>query len=119
MNKKQFILLVLAVSVGLAANAQQGGYRGPGSTPVTVEEAKNGPNISLVILHGKIIQQFLETLYLFSDETGEVTLVIRDRVWGTVSVDENDEVEISGIITRASDGRGGTHIISVNKIKKL
>ncbi|MDR1326067.1 MAG: NirD/YgiW/YdeI family stress tolerance protein [Treponema sp.] len=119
MNKKQLVFLVLVVSVGLAVHAQQGGYKGPGTTSVTVEEAKDLPNISLVILQGKIERRFLETQYLFADDTGRITLVIDDRVWGNVSVDEHDEVEITGIITRARDGRGGTHIVSVRSLRKL
>jgi uncharacterized protein (TIGR00156 family) len=119
MNKKHLVLLVLTLLVGLAANAQQGGYKGPGTAPVTVEEAKNVPNNTLVILQGKITRQLLERKYLFSDGTGEVTLVIRDRLWGDVSVDENDEVEIRGIITRAGDRRGGTHIVAARSLKKL
>ncbi|MDR2375993.1 MAG: NirD/YgiW/YdeI family stress tolerance protein [Treponema sp.] len=119
MNKKQFVFLVLVVSVGLAVNAQQGGYKGPGATLITIEEAKQIPSISLVVLQGKIERQMLETQYLFSDATGTVTLVIPDKVWGNVSVDENDVVEIRGIIVQAHDGRGGTHIVTAESIKKL
>ncbi|MDR2537787.1 MAG: NirD/YgiW/YdeI family stress tolerance protein, partial [Treponema sp.] len=68
MNKKQLVFLVLVVSVGLAVHAQQGGYRGPGTTPVTVKEAKDIPNISQVILQGKIVRQFLDNQYLFADD---------------------------------------------------
>jgi uncharacterized protein (TIGR00156 family) len=119
MNRTQFVFLILVVSVGWAANAQQGGYKGPGTTPVTVEEAKNLPSISLVILQGKIERQTLETQYLFADDTGKITLVIGDTIWGDVSVDEHDTVEIRGIITQGSDGRGGNRIVAVQSIKKL
>jgi uncharacterized protein (TIGR00156 family) len=119
MNKKHLVFLVYLTLVGLAVYAQQGGYKGPGTTPVTVEEAKNLPDISLVIIQGKIERQLLETQYYFSDDTGRITVVIGDAVWKNVSVDENDEVEIKGILTRAGDGRGGSHIVWVSSIRKL
>jgi uncharacterized protein (TIGR00156 family) len=119
MNKKQLVLLVCLVTVGLAVHAQQGGYKGPGTTLVTVEEAKKLPNISGVILQGKIERQYIEGQYLFADDTGKLTVDIGNRRWGDVSVDENDVVEIRGIIVHASDGRGGTRIVEVSNIRKL
>ena len=119
MNKKQFVLLVcLVVSVTFAVYAQQGGYKGPGTTPVTVEEAKNLRDISFVILQGKIERFLVGDQYLFSDDTGEVTLVIEDRIWGDISVDENNTVEIRGIIARGW-GRLSEPSVLVESIRKL
>jgi uncharacterized protein (TIGR00156 family) len=131
MNKKRFVFLAcLFVSVGLAVYAQQGGYTGPGTTLMTVEEAKNLRDVSFVILQGKIERLLMKTQYLFSDDTGELILTIRDGLWGDVSVDENDVVEIRGIIIRnwGHQPRGnqawrnqvlGTHVVAVESIKKL
>ncbi|MDR1400029.1 MAG: NirD/YgiW/YdeI family stress tolerance protein [Treponema sp.] len=119
MNKKQFVMLVcLTVSVAFAAYAQQGGYRGPGTKPVTVEEAKNLPGYALVILQGKIERFVMPGEYLFSDDTGQITVLIKDSIWGNVSVDENDTVEIRGVVWN----RGNTwvpHYVSVQSIRKL
>jgi uncharacterized protein (TIGR00156 family) len=120
MNKKHLVSLVYLVLVGLAVYAQQGGYKGPGMVPVTVEEAKNLRDISSVILQGRIERFLLDTHYLFSDDTGEITLVIEDSIWGDVSVDENDEVEIKGIMVRNRGNQVmGTHFVTVESIKKL
>ncbi|MDR1399567.1 MAG: NirD/YgiW/YdeI family stress tolerance protein [Treponema sp.] len=119
-NKKQLILLVcLTVSVTFAAYAQQGGYKGPGTTPVTVEEAQTLPNPAFVILQGKIERRMLPTQYIFSDDTGKISLNIPDRIWGDISVDENDTVEIRGIINKASRREWGTtHLVAVESIRK-
>lgn len=121
MNKKQLVLLVcLLVSLTFAAYAQQGGYRGPGTTPTTVEEAINLPHRAFVTLQGKIVRLVLPEEYLFSDGTGEITVLISDSKWRDVSVDENDTVEIQGIIRpRVGIDLWATHRVTVESIKKL
>ncbi|MDR1325565.1 MAG: NirD/YgiW/YdeI family stress tolerance protein [Treponema sp.] len=124
MNKKQLVLLVyLVVSLTFAAYAQQGGYKGPGMTPVTVEEAKNLPGYDLpryasVILQGKIERFVMPRQYVFSDDTGEILVLIEDKIWGDVSVDENDTVEIRGVVWNQR-GQWVPHYVTVQSIRKL
>jgi uncharacterized protein (TIGR00156 family) len=101
MKMKYLICLVgLLVSVGLSANAQQGGYKGPGAVTTTVAEAKNLRDDTPVILQGKIERSLGDEKYLFSDDTGNIVIEIDNRIWGGLSVDENEAVEINGEIDR-------------------
>jgi uncharacterized protein (TIGR00156 family) len=103
---KPFICLVgLSLFFCLAANAQQSGYRGPGVGAITVEESKKLRDGATVVLQGRIEQflgneKYVFPKYLFSDNSGSITLIIPDRIWGDLSVDQNDVVEITGIIDR-------------------
>ncbi|MDR2537651.1 MAG: NirD/YgiW/YdeI family stress tolerance protein [Treponema sp.] len=118
MNKKQFVLLFcLVVSFAFAAYAQQGGYKGPGTRLVTVAEAKNLRDTSFVILQGKIVRMVMPRQYLFSDDTGEISVMIKDSQWGDVSVDENDTVEIQGIVFNRNTQL--PHFVTVQSIRKL
>ena len=101
MKKKMLILTVgLLGLVVLGVNAQQSGFRGPSVRHITVAEALNLRNDAPVILRGYIVRFLGNERYLFRDETGTITVEIERRVWGSLSIDENDLVEITGEIDR-------------------
>ena len=99
-KKGLFVLAGLAVLAAFAAYAQQGGFTGPGIDVMTVAEAKTLRDDSPVLLRGKIERSLGKEKYLFSDATGSITVEIERKVWGFLSVDEHDLVEISGEIDR-------------------
>ncbi|MDR1046986.1 MAG: NirD/YgiW/YdeI family stress tolerance protein [Treponema sp.] len=116
MKMKHFICLVgLLVLVGLSANAQQGGYRGPGAVAITVSEAKGLRDDTPVILQGRIERFLGDEKYLFSDDTGNIIIEIDHRVWGNLSIDENETIEINGEI----DGKFRGNEVEVRSIRKL
>ena len=94
-----FVLCLFVLSV-FTVNAQQGGFRGPNAEVRTVAEARTLRDDTPVILRGRIERYLGNERYQFSDETGTITIEIERRVWGTLSIDENDFVEISGEIDR-------------------
>ena len=113
MIKSKTVWLVGLLAVfAITANAQQGGFsgpsdqggqggfRGPGAELTTVAAARTLRDDSPVILKGKIERFLGNEKYLFSDDTGSITVEIERKVWANVSVDENDTVEISGEIDR-------------------
>jgi uncharacterized protein (TIGR00156 family) len=113
---KHLICLVgLLALVSLSINAQQGGYKGPGAVAITVAEAKNLRDDTPVILQGKIERFLGDEKYLFSDDTGNIVIEIDDRVWGNVSVDENEVVEITGEIDREFRGNE----VEVRTLRKI
>jgi uncharacterized protein (TIGR00156 family) len=91
--------MILLVSVGLSVEAQEG-YTGPGLTPITVEEAKNLRDDSPVVLQGRIVRSLGDENYLFSDDTGTITVEIDNRLWRGLSVSQDDPVEITGELER-------------------
>jgi uncharacterized protein (TIGR00156 family) len=103
MKKKRFVFLcglpgILLAIIGLTIYAQQGGYKGPGATALTVAEVKNLRDDAPVTLRGKIEQYLGDEKYLFSDNTGKIVVEIDKIVWGRIEVDQNDSVEITGKI---------------------
>jgi uncharacterized protein (TIGR00156 family) len=112
-GKHWVCLAVLLALTGLTVYAQ--GYTGPGLEPITVVEAKNLRDDSPVVLRGKIERFLGDEKYLFSDDSGTITVEIDDRLWNGLSVDQNDTVEIGGKVDK--DFRGIE--IEVNSIKKV
>ena len=80
--------------------AQQGGFTGPSIAKSTVAEAKNLSDDTPVILTGKIEKSLGGEKYLFSDQTGSLTVEIDNEDWRGVTVSENDVVEIRGEIDK-------------------
>ena len=82
--------------------AQQGGFRGPGANVITIAEARMLRDDTPVILRGRIVRSLRNEKYVFSDETGNITVEIDRRIRGSLSVTETETVEISGEIDRDS-----------------
>ncbi|MDR1218040.1 MAG: NirD/YgiW/YdeI family stress tolerance protein [Treponema sp.] len=114
MKRNAALLISLLLLTGLSVEAQEG-YKGPGLTPVTVEEAKSLRDDSPVVLQGKIVKFLGDEKYLFSDGTGSITIEIDNRLWRGFSVNQDDPVEITGEIDK--DFRHIT--IDVRSIKKM
>ncbi len=94
------ILAVSALVLGLGVTAVQAGYNGPSAAGVTVAEAKKLNDDAPVIMTGKITKSLGGEKYLFTDNTGSVTVEIDDDDWKGVDVNEKDEVEIRGEVEK-------------------
>ena len=77
-----------------------GGYSGPNSSLLTVQEALKLNDDALVTLRGKIEKQLGDEVFLFSDETGSVQVEIEDKRWRGQVISEKDLVEIYGKIDK-------------------
>ena len=67
------------------------------SHPITVNEAKNFPRDSWVILNGNIINSLPGGRhYTFRDSSGEIIVEIEQRIWRGLVLGVDDQVEISG-----------------------
>ncbi|MDR2782455.1 MAG: NirD/YgiW/YdeI family stress tolerance protein [Treponema sp.] len=114
MKRNLTFLIILLLSAGLSVEAQEG-FTGPGLTPVTVEKARSLRDDSPVVLRGNIVKFLGDEEYLFSDDTGTITVEIDNKLWRGISVSPNDPVEITGEIDKDF-----THIkIDASGIKKL
>ncbi|MCL2265554.1 MAG: NirD/YgiW/YdeI family stress tolerance protein [Treponema sp.] len=103
------LLLITAVVYGQ-------GFTGPGSDGqavminrlITVNDAKNLPHDSWVVLAGNIINMLPGgRQYTFRDATGDIALDIGPKEWRGLSVDVTDRVEIYGEV---KIHRGQIHI---------
>lgn len=102
--KKILAVSALALFLGLSGNsiAQQpaGGFTGPSTASISVADALKLGDDAPVVLTGKITKNLGGQKYLFTDETGSVTVEIGKRDWNGNSVNENDIVEISGEVDK-------------------
>ena len=100
---------------GPGTQGTQGGFGGPGASPVSVAQALTLRDDSPVILRGRIVRFLGDEKYTFTDSTGSITIEIDRRTWGTLSVNENDTVEISGEIDRELN-RVEVEVATIRKI---
>ncbi len=83
---------------------------------VTIEQAKNYPHDSWVIITGNIVSVLPGGRhFMFRDSSGEIPVEIGPKEWRGLSVGEYDKVEISGEMKRER----GQVFIKVHAIRKI
>ena len=118
-KKGQVSIEVKAVSGSGRMNAKQG-QAVTITQPITVNEAKNLPNNSWVILAGNIVNSLGKEKYTFRDsaassEAGEIAVEIDKKTWRGLSVGVSDRVEIHGKL----EIKRGQFSIEVEAIRKI
>ncbi len=107
--KKLAMVSALALVIGFSGNAlaQQnfgaanaGGYTGPSAASMTVAEAKKLGDDTPVVLIGKLEKSLGGEKYLFTDNTGSVTVEIDNDDWRGLTVNDKDTVEIRGEVDK-------------------
>ena len=85
----------LAAFAATSASAQFVG--GPTNHATTVKNLlENGRDDQLVVLEGYIVDQVRRKDYTFKDETGTITVEIKDRVFAGQRVDPKTKVRLEG-----------------------
>ena len=86
---------------GFQPNAQASvGFQGPGLPVSTVAEALKMRDDTAVVLQGKIEKSLGKEDYLFSDDTGSVTIEIDHEDWRGQTVTPSDTVIIKGEVEK-------------------
>lgn len=99
-----------AVALGAAAFAAQadpsaGGFKGPdGVTLVTVAQAIEMSDDSVVKLQGYLVKSLGDEKYEFHDDSGTIVVEIDDEDWRGVEVGPSDRVELRGEVDRERKG---------------
>jgi uncharacterized protein (TIGR00156 family) len=83
--------------------------------PITVNEAKNLPHDSWVIITGNIINSLGKEHYTFRDSSGVINVEIERETWRGLSVGVSDRVEIQGEL----EIKKGQFSIDVKAIRKI
>ncbi|MDR3048677.1 MAG: YgiW/YdeI family stress tolerance OB fold protein [Elusimicrobiota bacterium] len=100
------------------SNAVQG-YQGPGANTITtVAQAKNFRDDTWVVLRGKIDRFLGDEHYVFSDDSGNITIDIDRKLWRGLSVNQNDVVEISGKVDKDFAAKIEIDVKNIRKIQK-
>lgn len=90
-----------AFAQGFQGPAQaMGGFQGPGLSTTTVAEALNLGDDTAVVLEGKIEKSLGKEKYVFSDNTGSVTVEIDNEDWRGQNVTPNDTVVLHGEVDK-------------------
>ncbi|MDR2921796.1 MAG: NirD/YgiW/YdeI family stress tolerance protein [Treponema sp.] len=106
-ERGQVFIKVHAINQAAKTNAR--GYA------VTVNEARNLPHDTWVVLTGNIVYSLPKPHdYTFRDSSGEITVDIGPKEWRGLSVGEADRVEISGEVKKER----GQVFIKVHAIRK-
>lgn len=102
---------VMALMLGFStlANAQgfvaqnnnaAGGFKGPGLSVITVEQALKLGDDTAVVLEGQIEKSLGKENYVFKDATGSVTIEIDDDDWKGQTVTPQDTIIIKGEVEK-------------------
>lgn len=93
------INLASAQFAGNQAGVSVGGFNGPRDPSIsnmTVKQALDMRDDSIVVLTGKIVNSLGDEKYLFRDSTGDVIIEIDDEDWHGVTVSPENTIEIVG-----------------------
>ncbi len=82
---------------------------------VTVEKAKSLPDDAMILLRGNIVNYQGGNKYEFRDESGSITVEIKDKRWEGQKVSPTDTVELFGEVDK---GRKGVSIEVKRLVKK-
>ena len=113
-SRGQIHIKVHAITGSGRVNARQG-QAVTMTQPITINEARDLPHDSWVVLNGNIVSSFSDNKnYLFRDASGEITVDIGKKEWRGLFVDVTDRVEIYGEV---KNNRGQSNI-KVHAIRK-
>ena len=100
--KKFALATILALSISSAFagfngnNTPNGGFKSGGQSVITVKQALNAADNSMVTLVGNITKQIDDDEYLFTDGSEQIKVEIKKRVWNGLNVGPQDKIRISG-----------------------
>ena len=69
-------------------------------TKTTIEQAKNMPDESFVIIEGTITSNLGDETYVFTDSTGSINIEIDDEEWNGINPNTNEVIMIQGEIDK-------------------
>lgn len=113
--KKILLLTCIAFSMNAQAQFVQNPAKNKENLVSTVKEVKNMKDDTWVVMQGKIERKIGHEEYLFTDDTGSITVEIDNDDWKGTVVTPQDKVEIIGEVDKGilSDE------IEVKKIKVI
>lgn len=98
---KSAIAILALCAVGIAANAETGGFKGPDNrTLVTIAKVADLPDDAQVRLIGYIEKSLGDEKYEFRDESGLIVIEIDDDEWNGVEASPEVRVEIAGEVDK-------------------
>lgn len=101
MKKTVFtIFFALSSAVALAQFNPQGAT----TTVSTISQEKDWKDDQMIVLQGKIVEQYDEDDFLFQDATGTIKVEIDQDVWQGLNVSPQDTIKIYGEVDKSLTG---------------
>ncbi|MBE6452755.1 MAG: NirD/YgiW/YdeI family stress tolerance protein [Alphaproteobacteria bacterium] len=95
------IMIGTCLFINSIANAQNmNPPQAPTPTKTTVEQAKNMPDESFVIMEGTITSNLGDEVYVFTDSTGSINIEIDDEEWNGINPNTDEIIMIQGEIDK-------------------
>jgi len=119
--KKFALATILALSISSAFagfngnNTPNGGFKSGGQSVITVKQALNAADNSMVTLVGNISQQIDDDEFLFTDGTAQIKVEIKRRAWNGLDVGPNDKIRINGKLDNEAFEKAEIEVYRVEK----
>ena len=119
--KKFALATILALSTASAFagfngnNAPNGGFKSGAQSVITVKQALNAADNSMVTLVGNISQQIDDDEFLFTDGTAQIKVEIKRRAWNGLDVGPNDKIRINGKLDNEAFEKAEIEVYRVEK----
>lgn len=119
--KKFALATILALSISSAFagfngnNIPNGGFKSGGQSVITVRQALNAADNSMVTLVGNISQQIDDDEFLFTDGTAQIKVEIKRRAWNGLDVGPNDKIRINGKLDNEAFEKAEIEVYRVEK----
>ena len=119
--KKFALATILALSTASAFagfngnNTPNGGFKSGGQSVITVKQALNAADNSMVTLVGNISQQIDDDEFLFTDGTAQIKVEIKRRAWNGLDVGPNDKIRINGKLDNEAFEKAEIEVYRVEK----
>ena len=99
-NMKKIIFSLIMISCVILPVIAVEGFYDETLAPITVSNALNMPDDSLVVLDGKIVKRLSKDKYTFQDKTATVIVEIDNEAWRGLIVKKSDLLRLKGEVDR-------------------
>ena len=119
--KKFALAAILALSTtsafaGFNGNTTpNGGFQSGTQSAISVKQALQAADNSMITLEGNITQQIDDDEFWFTDGTGQIRVEIERQVWNGLNVGPNDKIRIFGKLDNEVFDRAELEVLRIEK----
>ncbi|WP_314878730.1 YgiW/YdeI family stress tolerance OB fold protein [Haemophilus parahaemolyticus] len=92
-----------------------GGFQSGTQSAISVKQALQAADNSMITLEGNITQQIDDDEFWFTDGTGQIRVEIERQVWNGLNVGPNDKIRIFGKLDNEVFDRAELEVLRIEK----
>ena len=96
-------------------NTQAGGFQQATPAAISVKQALQAADNSMITLVGNITQQIDDDEFWFTDGTGQIRVEIERQVWNGLNIGPNDKIRIFGKLDNEMFDRAELEVLRIEK----